>query len=132
MFEKTLAMSSLDAQKIAKPPVNSQPKTELEDNPEPEAEAFEATLVMSALDAQKMTKPAVNSKPKIELEDKPEPEADSFSDTIRMPARDLENFSPPISTTGSVPAKDSNPLAKNGQTRVTESDPDPFSRTIPQ
>ncbi len=116
------------------------PAIDFATNPEPvadadadaDADAYESTAVMSPIDAKSITKSAVKSEPKLELEDKPEPETDEFSETIRIPSHELEKTLSPKSAAGSTPAKDSNPMAKNGQGRVSESDPDPFGRTMPQ
>ena len=103
------------ADKVSSSAVKSKP--ELEDKPEPDEDPFESTLNMASVDVKNTSNSAVKSEP--ELEDKPEPETDPFSQTIRMPAHELEEVSATKKPTGSIRAKDSNPLAKNGQTHVT-------------
>ncbi len=126
----------IEAEVIEPEVIEPEPKIDLHTKPVPGANPLEDTVKIPANEVGVISNPPVEPRPNVELdlelEDKPEPDMDPFSETIRMPTHELEKISIPKMAPQLKSAKNSNLSAKNGQGHAAESDPDPFSRTIPQ
>ncbi|MFV2032314.1 MAG: DUF6602 domain-containing protein [Gammaproteobacteria bacterium] len=134
-LEDTVRIPASEQEKMTASVPKGEAKSEpqLDKKPADDPDPFSQTLRLPAGELGKILPKTSAPEAKPELEDKPDPETDPFSETIRMPPHELEKIAKSAAAVvKSESARDSNSSAKNGQGHVTDSDPDPFNRTIPQ